>query len=195
MPNRWIEFVKSWAKKNNVSYGCALSEPKMKIDYRKSYPTKQQITERESKEREQMKENDINEVEKKVLEETKAEIKKLGTNKNSSVIKLAKLLKPEMSNDGKFVKNYDIEYGGMPTWRTLRIDDFNNFWLFSSLDEWIGILKQNGNVYLFKDDEYPSEEAYKYYNAIMKTTLKKNFTKKEDYLKILYGKLKVKTGK
>jgi len=42
MPNRWILFVKDWSKKNNMSYGCALSDPKLKIDYRNLYPTKPQ---------------------------------------------------------------------------------------------------------------------------------------------------------
>ncbi len=54
MPNRWIEFVKSWAQKKGMSYGCALSDPQLKIDYRKSYPTKQQEKANESRETEMM---------------------------------------------------------------------------------------------------------------------------------------------
>jgi hypothetical protein len=34
MPSVWIDFVKTWASKNNVSYGCALSQPKLKEEYR-----------------------------------------------------------------------------------------------------------------------------------------------------------------
>ena len=26
MPNAWVEFVRQYAKDNNVSYGCAISE-------------------------------------------------------------------------------------------------------------------------------------------------------------------------
>ena len=26
MPNAWVEFVKQYAKDNNISYGCAISE-------------------------------------------------------------------------------------------------------------------------------------------------------------------------
>jgi hypothetical protein len=49
MPNKWIEFVKKYAKENNISYACAISEaskvyqkqPKLsKIDeLRKYYPS------------------------------------------------------------------------------------------------------------------------------------------------------------
>jgi hypothetical protein len=35
MPNKWVEFVKSWSKRNNKTYGCAISDPKCKADYRK----------------------------------------------------------------------------------------------------------------------------------------------------------------
>jgi len=34
-PNRWIEFVKSYSKHTNQTYGCALSNPKTKIAYHK----------------------------------------------------------------------------------------------------------------------------------------------------------------
>lgn len=33
MPSRWIEHVKEFAKKNNMSYGCALSDPNLKKGY------------------------------------------------------------------------------------------------------------------------------------------------------------------
>lgn len=42
MPNKWVDYVKRWAKKNNMSYGCALSDPQLKIDYRKSSTTTKQ---------------------------------------------------------------------------------------------------------------------------------------------------------
>jgi len=35
MPSIWIDFVKTWAKKYNLSYGCALSNPQLKTDYKK----------------------------------------------------------------------------------------------------------------------------------------------------------------
>jgi hypothetical protein len=38
MPNRWIEFVKNWAKDNNTSYGCALTKPEMRAEYHYRYP-------------------------------------------------------------------------------------------------------------------------------------------------------------
>lgn len=33
MTNKWIEHVKSFAKKNNLSYSCALSHPNLKDGY------------------------------------------------------------------------------------------------------------------------------------------------------------------
>ena len=33
MPNKWIEHVKSFAAKNNLSYGCAISKPECKSSY------------------------------------------------------------------------------------------------------------------------------------------------------------------
>lgn len=38
--SRWVDFVKEWAKKNNISYGCALSNADMKAEYYKMYPKK-----------------------------------------------------------------------------------------------------------------------------------------------------------
>jgi len=42
MTNKWIDYVKRWAKKNNMSYSCALTDPQLKIDYRKSSTTTKQ---------------------------------------------------------------------------------------------------------------------------------------------------------
>lgn len=39
MPSRWVEFVKEFARKNNLSYGCALSKPECSAEYRKKYGT------------------------------------------------------------------------------------------------------------------------------------------------------------
>lgn len=35
MANSWIEFVKSYAKKNNMKYSEALKDPKLKSEYNK----------------------------------------------------------------------------------------------------------------------------------------------------------------
>ena len=34
-PNAWVEHVKSFALKNNLSYSCALSDKKCKASYKK----------------------------------------------------------------------------------------------------------------------------------------------------------------
>lgn len=33
MANTWIEWVKSYAKKKNLTYGCAMSDPECKKGY------------------------------------------------------------------------------------------------------------------------------------------------------------------
>ena len=33
MPNKWVEHVKQYAKKHNLSYGCAVSDPGCKSSY------------------------------------------------------------------------------------------------------------------------------------------------------------------
>jgi DNA adenine methylase len=41
MGTKWTDFVKKWAAENNLSYGCAMSKPKCREDYRKENPPKQ----------------------------------------------------------------------------------------------------------------------------------------------------------
>jgi hypothetical protein len=38
MPNKWITFVKEFAAKNNITYGCALTKPELKTEYYDKYP-------------------------------------------------------------------------------------------------------------------------------------------------------------
>jgi hypothetical protein len=41
MPNKWVEYVKQYAKENNMSYACALTDPNVKSGYAsKTPPTK-----------------------------------------------------------------------------------------------------------------------------------------------------------
>jgi TRAP-type C4-dicarboxylate transport system substrate-binding protein len=46
MPHKWIDHVKEFAKKNNISYACALTHPDLKKDYqpviKKSYKEKRE---------------------------------------------------------------------------------------------------------------------------------------------------------
>jgi hypothetical protein len=39
--NNWIEHIRSFAAANNLSYGCALSDPECSASYRKKYPKKE----------------------------------------------------------------------------------------------------------------------------------------------------------
>ena len=78
MPNRWTEFVKDWASKNNTTYGCALSKPDCKNAYHKKYPkplTKKQQKEREGLERGSMGQEDINRARPKPKKEAKEAFK------------------------------------------------------------------------------------------------------------------------
>lgn len=82
MPTRWTEFVKEWASKRNLTYGCALSKPECSADYKKKYPkplTKKQQkakdTFRESVERGEMEDEDINRARKKPSKEAKEAFK------------------------------------------------------------------------------------------------------------------------
>jgi hypothetical protein len=44
MANAWTEFVKKWASDNKMSYGCALSDQKMKEAYQKNKSQGSKIT-------------------------------------------------------------------------------------------------------------------------------------------------------
>jgi hypothetical protein len=35
MTNPWVEFLKQWAKQNNTSYACALTDPRAKDAYKR----------------------------------------------------------------------------------------------------------------------------------------------------------------
>ena len=60
----WTDYVREWAAKKNLSYGCAISNPAIKLDYKRfkeqnKPPTKKQ-GKAESKERGSMGANDVN---------------------------------------------------------------------------------------------------------------------------------------
>ena len=40
----WTDFVKKWADDHNTKYGCALSMPKCREDYRKMHPVKEKMS-------------------------------------------------------------------------------------------------------------------------------------------------------
>lgn len=58
MGTRWTDFVKQWAKKHDMAYGCALSNADMKKEYYKVFPKAQQEKFMEAKERETMGQQD-----------------------------------------------------------------------------------------------------------------------------------------
>jgi hypothetical protein len=40
MPSAWVDYVKQFAAKKGISYGCALSDPEVKAGYAASKPAK-----------------------------------------------------------------------------------------------------------------------------------------------------------
>ena len=40
MPNRWVEFIKEYARKHNLNYMCAMTQPAAKQEYQEKYKTK-----------------------------------------------------------------------------------------------------------------------------------------------------------
>jgi hypothetical protein len=78
MPNRWTDFVKDFARRNDLTYGCAMSKPECKAEYKKKYPkplTKKQQKFREAIERGDMEDADVNVAKKKPKKEVKEAFK------------------------------------------------------------------------------------------------------------------------
>lgn len=50
MANRWVQFVKEYASKNNMSYGCAVSKPECKAEYRKKYGDTKKLPQKKERE-------------------------------------------------------------------------------------------------------------------------------------------------
>lgn len=67
--SRWTDWVKSWAAKNNTSYGCALSQPECSEEYHKKFGTRKNLPRK--KERELMGAEDVNVAEKKQKKQKK----------------------------------------------------------------------------------------------------------------------------
>ena len=55
MANSWIEFVKAYAKKNNMKYNEALKDSKLKAEYNKSKNKKSDSKEKKEKKGKKMK--------------------------------------------------------------------------------------------------------------------------------------------
>jgi len=50
MPNRWTEWVKKWATDHDTTYGCALSQPDCKNEYRAKYGNRKKLSQKQEKE-------------------------------------------------------------------------------------------------------------------------------------------------
>lgn len=48
--NKWVEFVKKWAKDHDTTYGCAISQPACKEEYRAKYGNRKKLTKAKEKE-------------------------------------------------------------------------------------------------------------------------------------------------
>ena len=72
MPNQWVTHVKNWASKNDMSYGCAISQPECKASYYKQKERNAKKTRTPEQEMEGMGAEDVN-----VAEKPKPKAKKL----------------------------------------------------------------------------------------------------------------------
>ena len=59
--NRWTNFVREWAGKNGMTYGCALSDPAMREEYKVKYGNRKRLT--QTKEKEMMGQEDKDAIE------------------------------------------------------------------------------------------------------------------------------------
>jgi hypothetical protein len=96
MPSRWIEFVKDWASKNGISYGCALSNSTMVAEYHKKYNTPKHQERERSRDMEQMDKEDVRS---KAVRTTEQEREKI------SQLKAIERRKEEHRNEAK--RNYE----------------------------------------------------------------------------------------
>ena len=69
MANRWIEFVRKWARDHDTTYGCALSQPACKAEYKGKYGNRKKLTQK--KEREMMGMEDVDAPDLKKIEADK----------------------------------------------------------------------------------------------------------------------------
>ena len=51
MPNKWVEWVRSYANQNNLSYACALSQPDCKASYRAKHGVAKKVPQKVERER------------------------------------------------------------------------------------------------------------------------------------------------
>jgi hypothetical protein len=195
MPTIWTDYVKSWAQKNNTTYGCALGKPELKEDYKKYKEGKKiqkdlvvQPVEMGSPSIEATNKNiKINRPIKKMVKKAKpkvelvieeeptpmevrknikSSIKEMAKNKNPNLMALAKALKPS-----EFSKSSKILYGGEDSFITNKSDKFGNRWLFGSLGDWYGIQDKTGKINYFKDDNYKNKTQENYYNDILVSSI------------------------
>ena len=101
MTNRWVEYVKKFARDNNLSYGCALSDPNLRKGYvpiGKKAQAKRADEEREKRQDEEekrvMEEKQVSANQPKNLAEAKTMLKKALKKelKNADLSKLAGLI-------------------------------------------------------------------------------------------------------
>ena len=111
MPSRWIEFVREWAKKNNMTYSCALSQPKCSQEYRAKYGVSKKIP--VNKEKEMMGAEDINRAKKpkkpkKPKKKIELVIEELDNGKEEDnkkrLIELSRMLGEDINRAEKVVK-------------------------------------------------------------------------------------------
>lgn len=73
--NRWVDFIRKWAKDNNTTYSCALSEGDCKEAYRAKYGIRKAVPAKT--ERERMGLEDVNRAQKKKKKSFKEQVEEV----------------------------------------------------------------------------------------------------------------------
>jgi cell division septation protein DedD len=92
MTNRWIEYVKKFAKDNNLSYGCALTDPNLRKGY---VPTGNKA---KAKRQDEEREKRQDEEEARVNARNREEEKKSVANEPKNLAEAKKMLKKSLKN-------------------------------------------------------------------------------------------------
>ena len=199
--SRWIEFIRDYARKNNLSYGCAISQPNVAYEYHKKYNTaKYQKMRKAGIESESLDEALPSEVQVKTPINLKKKMKKKPSNEAKEAFKMSsedllsrrtintqELITPvKKSKKSGFIKTDTITSDGEPVFISVKKDKFDNRWLFGEIDNYFGFMTPEGKVYRFKSGKFPNTTQEDYYEKILAMSITDGLIgDKNNYLKLL----------
>jgi hypothetical protein len=156
MPNAWVEHTRAFAKKNGISYGCAISDPKNKESYHKQKSRNSKQTRTPKQETTGMGAEDINVAEKpkpKKTEPKKTEPKK---SKETADINTSTVLQ-NLGYDYRVISQIDTLTGDMKKApsktfqerinKVMKLTNHNKYADFDSMTD-----KQEEDFYAWEED-------------------------------------------